>query len=220
MLRKCGLLVLGALLVACASGPTVREEAQTPEGVASFEEGCADERSVVLLCAESECGFFLCRDVEPARVVPARGNGVVAPSAAPGGAPRRWWGVWPWMRRGSEPVLTFRFYRHFDPKPPQLHLLPPGRYVRHHIFPQAQDLREWFQQQGVKNIHDFTMVIPEHIHHRIHGGGPSGGRWNEAWRTFMKRRPRAPAEEIYRHAGELIFRFDLAGPIMPYHRGR
>ncbi|QRK04498.1 DUF2380 domain-containing protein [Archangium violaceum] len=29
----------------------------------------------------------------------------------------------------------------------------------------------------------------------------------------------ASPEEIYRHAGELIFRFELTGPIVPYHRG-
>ncbi len=220
-LRMMGVWLLSGLLFACASGPAPREEAETPEAVSSFEEGCEDERSVILLCTEGECGFFRCSDQELGRVVLARGGGV-APPAAPGGAPRRWWGVWPWMRRGSEPVLTFRFYRHFDPKPPPnpFFQLPPGRFVRHHIFPQAPDLAAWFRQQGVQNIHNFTMVIPESIHQRIHGGGPRGGLWNEAWRTFMLQNPRAPPAEIYRHAGELLFRFDLAGPIVPYHRGR
>ncbi len=212
-------LLVCALLASCASAPDVREDAETPEVVSSFEAGCEDARSVVLLCGEGECGFFPCRDVEPGKVVLARGGAVVAPPA-PGGAPRRWWGVWPWMRRDSEPVLTFRFYRHFDPKPPSLHQLPPGRYVRHHIFPQAQDLRTWFEQQGVENIHNFTLVIPEHLHRHIHGGGARGGRWNEAWREYKENNPLASPAEIYRHAGELIFRFELSGPLLPYYRSR
>lgn len=75
-------------------------------------------------------------------------------------------------------------------------------------------------RQGVKDIHKFTMVIPENVHRRIHGGGARGGRWNEAWRTFMNQNQRAPAAAIYRHAGELIFRFELAGPMLPYYHGR
>ena len=31
--------------------------------------------------------------------------------------------------------------------------------------------------------------------------------------------PNASPEEIYCHAGQLIFRFELTGPIVPYHRG-
>ncbi|XXF79225.1 TIGR02269 family lipoprotein [Myxococcaceae bacterium GXIMD 01537] len=218
--RVLGLLVGSALLAACASTPSrPSEEREVPEGVSSYEEGCEDERSVILLCARRECAFFRCRDQESGGVVLARGNGVIAPSAAPGGRPGRWWGVWPWMRRDAEPVLTFRFYRHAEPKPP-VQQLPAGRYVRHHIFPQAPDLAAWFRQQGVENIHNFTMVIPEHIHLRIHSGGPRGGLWNEAWRHFKENNPNAAPAEIYAHAGQLIFRFNLEGPITPYYRGR
>jgi uncharacterized lipoprotein (TIGR02269 family) len=87
--------------------------------------------------------------------------------------------------------------------------------VRHHIFPQASDLKIWFTRQGVK-FHSFTLLIPEHIHRRIHSGGQRGGMWNEAWREFQDANPNAPPEAIYRHAGELIYRFELMGPIVPY----
>jgi hypothetical protein len=30
--------------------------------------------------------------------------------------------------------------------------------------------------------------------------------------------PTASPAEIYRHAGELIFRFELTGPVVPYSR--
>ena len=214
-------LLLVGLLAACAtSNPIVREADNPPEVVDSWEEGCEDARSLVLLCREDsdECGFFRCREVAPQQEVllASRGGGpIYIPGASPS-APRRWRGrplSWP---RNNEPVLTFRFNRHFDPKPPQP-TLPPGRWVRHHIFSQA--LREWFHSRGVPDIHQFTLLIPEHVHVRIHGGGPSGGRWNQAWRDFIDARPNASPADIYRHAGELIFRFELTGTIVPYHRG-
>ncbi|HEX8702505.1 MAG TPA: TIGR02269 family lipoprotein [Myxococcaceae bacterium] len=127
----------------------------------------------------------------------------------------------PWLRRGAVPVLTFRLHASLDPKPllPPPLALPSGRYVRHHIFPQASDLQRWFIRQGVA-IHDFTLVIPEHVHRRIHSGGPRGGLWNAAWRKFQTDNPRATPEEIYRHAGKLIYEFELMGPLVPYHSGR
>jgi uncharacterized lipoprotein (TIGR02269 family) len=62
------------------------------------------------------------------------------------------------------------------------------------------------------------MLIPEHLHLRIHSGAPSGGLWNQAWRQFRDAKGDASTAEIYRHAGELIFRFNLAGPIVPYYQ--
>ncbi|WP_414641280.1 TIGR02269 family lipoprotein [Archangium sp.] len=215
-------LVLFGLLAGCATtSPTVPEADNPPEVADSWEEGCEDERNLVLLCREDgdECGFFRCREVAPNEVLLAsRGSGsFYIPGGSPS-APRRWRNrpfSWP---RSSEPVLTFRFNRHFDPKPPQF-ILPPGRWVHHHVFPQAPALRAWFHQQGVPNIHQFTLLIPEHVHIRIHSGGASGGMWNQAWRDFIDARPDATPQDIYRHAGELIFRFQLTGPIVPYPRG-
>ena len=109
-----------------------------------------------------------------------------------------------------------------EPKPlaPQLPQLPSGRYVRHHIFSQAPDLAAWFTRQGIPDIHPFTMIIPEHIHLQIHSGGPRGGVWNQAWRQFRDANSTASPAEIYRQAGELIFRFELTGPLVPYRSGR
>jgi uncharacterized lipoprotein (TIGR02269 family) len=211
------LLLLGFLAACATSSPTVYAGDEVPEVVDSWEEGCEDERSLVLLCREEgeECGFFRCREVVPRELLLAsRGGGS---TYMPGGNPslRRWRGRpigWP---RNTEPVLTFRFNRHFDPKPQPL-ALPPGRWVRHHLFPQA--FQDWFHRQGVPDIHQFTLLIPEHVHLRIHGGGPSGGRWNHAWSRFMNSNPAASPAEIYRYAGELIFRFELTGPVVPYSR--
>ena len=213
-------LLMCTLLAACASSPPP-PSAEEPEEVvfSSFEEGCADESAVVLLCEEHECGFFRCRDLdwEPGGVQLTRGGGGFMTSpATPGRRPGRWrGGSWPWRNAG--PVLTFRLNPSRDPKPPLARpQLPPGRYVRHHLFSQATDLAQWFRERGVK-IHGFTMVIEQSVHYRIHGGGPAGGRWNEAWRQFKRAKPYASPEEIYRHAGELIYRFELMGPIVPYY---
>ncbi|HZH75222.1 MAG TPA: TIGR02269 family lipoprotein [Archangium sp.] len=208
------------LLAACAStAPVVHESPEAPEVVASWEESCEEARTLLPLCDEKgeECGLYRCREVVPREALLAyRGSGPLYIPMGPA-SPRRWWGRPIWLPRDTEPVLTFRFYRHFDPKP-QL-LLPPGRWVRHHIFPQAEDLRLWFRDRGVENIHDFTLLIPEHVHIRIHSGGPSGGMWNEAWRRFRRDNPDALPPDIYRHAGELIFRFELTGRIVPYYKG-
>lgn len=158
-MSKLGLVVLGMILASCAAPePSMREVAEAPEVFSSWEEGCEDARSVVLLCDEDggdECGLFLCREVVFDEVLLASRGG---PFSRPM--------VWPTVRRGrdgqlrgprdAEPVLTFRFYRSFDPPPRQL-----PRFLR--------------------------LATPE---------------------------------AIYRHAGELIFRFELTGPIVPYYSGR
>jgi len=219
----CLLLLVGFLAACASSSPAVQEDGPTPgpEVVASWEEGCEDERSLVLLCQEEgeECGFFRCHEVVSGEEVllASRGGG---PIYIPGPSPfaRGWRGRpigWP---RNTRPVLTFRFNRHFDPKP-TLPALPPGRWVKHHLFPQAQELREWFHARGVPDIHQYTLLIPEHVHIRIHSSGPKGGLWNQAWLNFKRARPNAFPEEIYRHAGQLIFRFELTGPVVPYARG-
>jgi uncharacterized lipoprotein (TIGR02269 family) len=86
---------------------------------------------------------------------------------------------------------------------------------KHHIFPQEQRLKLWFESRGI-NIHKETMLLDLDTHQRIHKGA-SGGPWNAAWRAFQEAHPGASKEEMYRYARELIIRFDLIGPILPYH---
>jgi uncharacterized lipoprotein (TIGR02269 family) len=208
------------LMAACAtSGPVMHEDYESPDVVASWEEGCEDVRALLPLCDENgeECGLYRCREVVPREALLAcRGGGPLYIPMGPS-FPQRWWGRPVWLPRDTQPVLTFQFYRRPAPQPPLL--LPRGRWVHHHIFPQAAELQEWFHQQGIPNIHHYTIVIPEQVHIRIHGGGPKGGRWNEAWRQFINKNPNAQPAEIYRHAGELIFQFELTGGIVPYYKG-
>jgi hypothetical protein len=58
------------------------------------------------------------------------------------------------------------------------------------------------------------MLIPEHVHLRIHRGA-RGGLWNEAWRQFREENlgRRLSKEELLSKAFELALRFDIAGPI-------
>jgi uncharacterized lipoprotein (TIGR02269 family) len=218
------LLVASWLVSACAtSHPVVRawEEAAPAPGCESPEE----DSCVTLACEEYLCGFFRCEDVVVVEAPRPEVERVqfVRPGL-PMGAPRsgRWWRRSPGLRDGAEPVMTFRWYAASQPLPlpprPPLSL-PSGRFQKHHIFPQAEDLALWFKGRGI-NIHDYTLLIPEHVHRRIHAGGPYGGLWNESWREFRKaNRDRAPSrEDIYRHAGALIYRFELTGPVQPYFR--
>jgi uncharacterized lipoprotein (TIGR02269 family) len=100
---------------------------------------------------------------------------------------------------------------------PPSHQLTPGRFEKHHIFPQAPDLASWFKDSGLR-IHDYTMPIPRDLHRRIHAGGDRGGAWNNAWRDFRKGNPTPTPEELHKHAGELIYRFQLlGGPVQPYY---
>jgi uncharacterized lipoprotein (TIGR02269 family) len=111
--------------------------------------------------------------------------------------------------------MTFHFqYRQgFLPAFPRLE----GRLLKHHLFPQAREFREWFRDSGI-DVHAWTMVIPEHAHLRVHGGSGRGGAWNEAWRQFMRanQNRRLPQEQLIAKAFELAFRFDIAGPLIPY----
>ncbi|KFE71341.1 putative lipoprotein [Hyalangium minutum] len=86
-------------------------------------------------------------------------------------------------------------------------------HEKHHIFPQA--FREWFGKQGIA-VDAYVIPLKVEKHRSIHRG-ERGGPWNEAWRQFINARLQgAPKEEIYRHAGQLIYEFELFGPVMPY----
>lgn len=79
---------------------------------------------------------------------------------------------------------------------------------------------QWYPNVQVRPVLQLPpLVIPEHVHRYIHAGGPRGGRWNDAWAQFIQANPNPPPPDvIYRHAGELIFRFELTGKVVPYYR--
>jgi uncharacterized lipoprotein (TIGR02269 family) len=87
-------------------------------------------------------------------------------------------------------------------------------HEKHHIFPQA--FRKWFTARGI-NIDEYVIPLEVEKHRSIHRGA-NGGPWNAAWVKFINEnlaRP-PPKEEIYRYAGQLIYEFELFGPVVPY----
>ncbi|WP_451968101.1 SitA6 family polymorphic toxin lipoprotein [Archangium violaceum] len=212
-------LFLSALLLAsCATSPTLgtREGTGTDE-TTSCDDADADQ-CVVLACDEGECAFFDCADVDPEALTqgPMTHGAELARFPRPAfRAPsnhRNWRRAG--LREDARPRMTFHFrYRQgFLPAFPRLE----GKLIKHHLFPQAQEFRQWFTDRGI-NIHEWTMRIPEQVHTRIHQGA-NGGLWNQAWRQYINASPGYVAREVLiSKAFELSLRFDIAGPIRPYH---
>jgi uncharacterized lipoprotein (TIGR02269 family) len=193
-----------------------REETEQDDPAACSNPGA--DQCVVFACDEGLCGVFACEDVDSeamSRAPTEHGAELARGSRPPFRSPsthRNWRRTG--LRDGARPRLTFHFeYRHgFLPAFPRLE----GRLIKHHLFPQEARLAAWFRAQGI-NIHEWTMVIPEHVHLRIHRGA-RGGLWNEAWRQYVEANAarRVPREELLAKAFELAFRYDIVGPIRPY----
>ncbi|WP_309896054.1 TIGR02269 family lipoprotein [Archangium sp.] len=215
-------LFLASLLCACAaSSPSTGAGEDDAYATAECEEPEAGQ-CIVLACEEGECGVFACEDVDPEALTRAplahgaelaRGSRPPPTVFRPPGSQRNWRRAG--LRDGARPQLTFHFrYREgFLPAFPRLQ----GKLIKHHLFPQAREFRDFFRNNDV-DPHAWTMVIPEHVHLRIHRGPGPGGAWNEAWRQFMNAnvRRKVPQEEMLRKAFELAFRFDIVGPLVPY----
>lgn len=213
-------------VAACASTPLSGSEetgiTETTEA-ASFEELCEESSSRVALCAGEQCGLYRCREVKEhllaGHVVPARG-GALVPRNPPRGAQRTWGSVQE-LPRDTRPVFIIP-WRHKPPLlPSQQELLARQAearkkpYERHHIFPQA--FRDWFTRQGI-GIDEYLIPLEVEKHRSIHRGA-NGGPWNAAWDTFINAHlSGAPKEEIHRHAGQLIYEFELFGPVVPLRK--
>jgi len=140
--------------------------------------------------------------------------------------PYRWWGhpvaaptvadpvfEIPWHNWKTREPRVDRQLRHW-----QCSLRPNEPYEKHHIFPQEEALARWFGRQSI-DIHAFTIRLPKGFHQWLHSGGPNGGQWNEAeaWRQFRREKEWANAEQMWAFAGELMSRFGVNGPLVPYY---
>lgn len=209
------------VLSGCAtSSPATRDRVDEHGDDISGCEAPDADLCVVLACdgEAGACGVFACEDVDP--------DALAFTSSAPGvelarfrppprnpGPSRNWRHTG--LRAGAQPRMAFHFrYREgYLPAFPRL----GGKLIKHHLFPQAPDLAAWFRKNGI-DPHAWTMVLPEHVHLRIHRGGNRGGAWNQAWREFRdaNRDRQVPPEELMAKAFELSYRFDIVGPIIPY----
>lgn len=218
-------LAVAALLFGCGTtSPSMREEEVTEwDAVSACDDPEADE-CIVFACDEEEelCGVFACEDVEPEAVLGSaaasrveRALGVARRPPLRSPPPFRNWRNMG-LRQSAQPRMTLHFSYRFGSLPafPRYE----GRVIKHHLFPQAQEFRRWFTQAGI-NVHDWTMLIPEHVHRQIHGGAGRGGLWNAAWRSFMEAHPAPPSQDVMiRHALGLAFRYQLVGPLVPYNQ--
>ncbi|WP_233261853.1 TIGR02269 family lipoprotein [Vitiosangium sp. GDMCC 1.1324] len=236
--RRIVLLIhlLSGLLSACAASTIdSRAGVAPPSPISDWVDGeenrGGDAECLTLLCSESQsaCALFRCEDVSPGaggagKVILARGGGGVMlapPPTSSSASASRYWGSAQGLPEDRLPVFVIPWHNH-DRKPLlppgvqlaiQEHVAGPGRLVKHHIFP--QEFKEWFKIKGI-NIHEETMLLEAHVHDRIHLGA-RGGPWNAAWRQFIDLNGTATKEEIWRYAGELIHRFGIDGPILPYY---
>ncbi len=233
------LVLLGLLLGACVTTePAGREEDETSEPVsASWDEARADPSCVVPLCSQERCAIWRCQDVVEVDDQPVLLAQAAAPLRAPVQVPApmlrtswvdnpsRWWGLplaaptsvdpvfeipWHNWREREQQRLAQKTYRHFCIPGPH------EPYEKHHIFPQQKQLALWFKSKKI-DIHAFTIRLPRSFHQWLHSGGPEGGQWNEAWRQFAREKGEgANQEDIWRFAGELMNRFGVMGPLVPY----
>jgi len=138
--------------------------------------------------------------------------------------PLRWWGhpvaaptvadpvfEIPWHNWKTREPRVAKQLRHW-----QCSIRPKEPYEKHHIFPQAVEFALWFKRRGI-DIHAFTIRLPKSFHQWLHSGGPNGGQWNEAWRQFRSENLGATAEQMWAFAGELMSRFGVNGPLVPYY---
>lgn len=220
--RWLSLCLSSLLILACAAPiPALRAWEDTEHSNTGSCEAPDADQCVVLACDEGECGIFSCEDVDPEALARAHSEHGVElvrgyrPSFRAPGPHRSWRRAG--LRDDARPRMTFHF-RYRDGFVPAFPLLE-GKLVRHHLFPQAQEFREWFRASNI-NVHEWTMLIPEKEHLRIHSGGGRGGLWNEAWRQFRLANEgrRVSKEEMLSKAFELALRYEIAGPIVPYGR--
>ncbi|WP_373371203.1 SitA6 family polymorphic toxin lipoprotein [Stigmatella ashevillensis] len=215
------MLLCLALLACTASAPSTRQAGDETQGVLSTwekaeagEECEEDDTCITVLCAREECGVYRCKDLASEPVLLAYRGGIVA---APGSSPRRNWGQQQRLPGNGLPiaVIPWRFHDRRELLPSELARLRIRNPIKHHLFPQQPSLARWFRQKGI-NIHEHTMVVEKEVHDRIHRGA-QGGAWNAAWREFRRANDSATEAQIWEHAMKLIFRFEIAGPLIPYH---
>lgn len=183
---------------------------------------CQRDREVVALCGGQLCTIVPEGPGIRSERTPTEGAGLIEPPMA--AAPERLGGSGDWEPSGEqEPGITFEFH----PPPPEAKFPPHIRallieeakrpHAKHHIFP--QEFKTFFTQKEI-NIHDWVMVLLLEDHQRIHRG-ENGGPWNADWREWIRvNRRSCTKEDVFRFAGEMIYRYCLNGALTRYYCDR
>ncbi|MCY1017459.1 TIGR02269 family lipoprotein [Pyxidicoccus sp. MSG2] len=222
-------LFCGLLVTACASTSLTQQRWETAEATAGECDDPAADRCTLFICGVGACGLYYCEDVEPNGIVRAQAMVPVRPPAppmpAPGPArpfptpanPQRYWGSMQGLPENAEPIFIIPWNQSSEEYAARLRKelenQPRRTWVKHHVFPQA--FKEWFLSRGV-DIHEWTLVLDKQVHENIHRGG-MGGPWNAEWARYIENNRRAHRQAIHLFATQMIFRFDLAGPVVPYY---
>jgi uncharacterized lipoprotein (TIGR02269 family) len=224
-MKTCSWLLWGLLVTACASTNATQRRWEAAE---TTTEECDDpgaDRCTLFICGVEACGLYFCEDVAPSNivraqaVVPARPPAPSTPSRplGPSTSPQRYWGSMQGLPEDAEPLFIIHWNQSSEEYAARLrHQMenqPRRTWVKHHVFPQA--FKEWFLSRGV-DIHEWTLVLDKQVHENIHRGG-MGGPWNAEWAHYIETNRRAHRQAIHLFATQLIFRFDLAGPVVPYY---
>ena len=220
------ILLLISLLTACASTNVSQQQWEAAEAAAEECDDPGADRCTLFICGVGACALYSCEDVDPGRLVRAQAVAPIRPPApAPGVArpfptpanPRRYWGSMQGLPEDAEPIFIIPWNEtsaeYAARLKREMEELPRRTWVRHHVFPQA--FKKWFTRQGI-NIHEWTLVLDKQVHEKIHRGA-NGGPWNAEWRRYIDDNPLAKRQAIHLFATQMIFRFDLSGPVVPYY---
>jgi uncharacterized lipoprotein (TIGR02269 family) len=181
------LLLVGALQACATTAHTTTTYVPTAAWDAAdhSEEECGDaeeDECLTPACTPSGCGLYRCEDLEPIRIVRARGAAAMRPPAD--GQRNR--GGSQALPGAALPVLVFQWYRP-EELPSQketarrLALWRQRPHERHHIFPQA--FKGHFKRKGI-NIHQWTLVLDAAEHARVHRL-KDRGPWNTEWSAWI-----------------------------------
>lgn len=223
MKSRLALLLCGLLATSCASTNVAQQRWAAAEAQARECDDPGADRCTTFICGMGACGLYRCEDVDPSRIVRAQAVVPVRPpmpEAVPfptPANPQRYWGSMQGLPRDAEPIFIIPWHEsetdYKERLRKELENNPNRTWVKHHVFPQAY--KEWFNRQGV-NIHEWTLVIDKQVHQNIHRGA-NGGPWNWEWERFINENPGARPQAIHLFAMQMVFRFDLAGPVVPYN---
>ncbi|QSQ20500.1 TIGR02269 family lipoprotein [Pyxidicoccus parkwayensis] len=216
-------LLCGLLLTSCASTNPTQQRWEAAEAQAQECDDPGADRCTTFICGVGACGLYHCEDVDPSRLVRAQAVAPVRPpmpEAVPfptPANPQRYWGSTQGLPGDAQPIFIIPWHEseteYKARLKDELEKNPNRTWVKHHVFPQA--FKTWFNERGV-NIHDWTLVIDKQVHQNIHRG-ERGGPWNWEWERFINKNGRARPQAIHLFAMQMIFRFDLSGPVVPYN---
>ncbi|MFP2907325.1 TIGR02269 family lipoprotein [Pyxidicoccus sp. 3LFB2] len=225
-MKTWALLWCGLLVTACASTNITQQRWKTAEAEAEECDDPGADRCTLFICGVGACALYFCEDVDPGRIVRAQALAPVRPPTPPPGIahpfptptnPQRFWGSMQGLPENAEPIFIIPWNETSEEYAARLRKEvedPPKRtWVKHHVFPRA--FKDWFDRRGV-NIHEWTLVLDKQVHQNIHRG-EAGGPWNAEWRLYIDRNPAAQRQAIHLFAVQMIFRFDLSGPVVPYY---